>query len=235
MMENWSLGPLEVEALRLSVKVAGVAVVMSLIPAMLCAWILSRRDFWGKSLLDSFIHLPLVLPPVVVGYGLWLLLGPQGSIGSWLQNSFGIQVPFSWLGAALASAVMAFPLFVRALRSSMEALDPQLEGVARTLGATRWRVFWRVTLPLISPGIWAGMLLAFARAVGEFGATLTFVTALQGATLTLPLALRQLIGTAEGASAAGHLCLLYVGLALGALLLSEVLARRVRRHREAES
>ena len=224
----FELTPLEIEALGLSLKVAGWSVAGSLPFGLAIAWLLGRREFVGKTLLDGFVHLPLVLPPVVVGYVLLLLLGRKGPLGGWLFETFGITVAFTWKGAAVAAAVMAFPLMVRAMRLSIEAVDRKLETAARTLGATRANVFLTVTLPLILPGILAGAVLAFARSLGEFGATITFVSNIPGETRTLPLALYSLIQTPGGEAGALRLAVLSVLLSLAALAISEIIARRLR-------
>jgi molybdate transport system permease protein len=228
------LTPLEIEALGLSLKVALWSVLASLPFGLAVAWLLGRRAFFGKALLDGIVHLPLVLPPVVVGYLLLLLFGRDGPLGRWLDATFGIALPFTWEGAALAAAVMAFPLMVRAMRLSIETVDRRLETTARTLGATRLDVFLTVTLPLILPGILAGALLAFARSLGEFGATITFVSTIPGVssipgeTRTLPLTLYSLIQTPGGEAGALRLAVLSVLLSLAALAASEVIARRLR-------
>jgi molybdate transport system permease protein len=193
------------------------------------AWVLARREFFGKTLVNGLVHLPLVVPPVVVGYLLLLLLGREGPLGGFLYDVFGITVAFTWKGAAVAAGVMAFPLMVRAMRLSLELVDRRLEAAARTLGAGRFDVFMTVTLPLMSPGILAGAILAFARSLGEFGATITFVANIPGETRTLPLALYSLVQTPGGEAGALRLVLLSVVLALVALGASEVLARRLRR------
>ncbi len=223
------LTPLEREALGLSLTVAFWSVLASLPFGLATAWLLARREFFGKALLDVLVHVPLVVPPVVVGYLLLLLFGRRGPLGAWLYESFGLIVAFTWKGAALAAAVMAFPLMVRAMRLSLEAVDRRLEAAARTLGAGRFEVFVTVTLPLMSPGILAGAILAFARSLGEFGATITFVSNIPGETRTLPLALFSLTQTPDGETGALRLTLIAVVLALAALAASEVLARRIRR------
>jgi molybdate transport system permease protein len=220
--------PGEVEALRLSLRVAVWSVAVSLPAGLFVAWLLARREFVGKALLDGLVHLPLVLPPVAVGYLLLVLLGRQGPLGRLLYDLFGVGLPFTWQGAALAAAVMAFPLMVRAMRLSLEAVDRRLEAAARTLGARPAEVFLTVTLPLMAPGILAGALLAFARALGEFGATITFAANIPGETRTLPLALFSSIQTPGGEAAALRLALLAVVLSLAALGASELLARRLR-------
>lgn len=225
------LTPLEIEALGLSLRVAVASVVFSLPLGLAAAWLLARRTFPGKSLVDGVIHLPLVVPPVVVGYALLVLLGRRGPVGGWLYDTFGITVAFTWKGAAVAAAVMAFPLMVRAMRLSLEGVDRGLEAAARTLGAGRLRVFATITLPLMAPGILAGVVLAFARALGEFGATITFVSNIPGETRTLPIALYTLTQTPDGEAAAARLALIAVALALAAIVASEWLARRLVRSR----
>lgn len=222
------LTPLEFEALGLSLRVALWSVATSLPLGLLVAWLLARRDFLGKSALNAVVHLPLVLPPVVVGYLLLVLLGREGPLGRLLLDLFGVTLPFTWQGAALAAAVMAFPLMVRAMRLSLEAVDRRLEAAARTLGARPWTVFLTVTLPLMAPGILVGALLAFARSLGEFGATITFAANIPGETRTLPLALYTLVQTPGGEAGAYRLAGLSVLLALAALGASELLARRLR-------
>ncbi|MDU5782515.1 MAG: molybdate ABC transporter permease subunit [Pantoea sp.] len=215
----------EWQAVVLSLKVSSIAVLFSLPFGILTAWILVRCRFPGKSLLDSIIHLPLVLPPVVVGYLLLIGLGRRGVIGQYLYDWFGFSFAFSWRGAALASAVIAFPLMVRAIRLALEAVDMRLEQAARTLGAGRWRVFFTITLPLTLPGIIVGTVLAFARSLGEFGATITFVSNIPQETRTLPLAMFTLIETPGAEGAAARLCAIAIALALLSLLISEWLAR----------
>jgi molybdate transport system permease protein len=206
---------------------------LSLPLGVLTAWLLARREFPGKALFNGLVHLPLVVPPVVVGYLLLVLFGRRGPLGAWLYDSFGITLAFSWRGAALAAGVMAFPLMVRAMRLSLEAVDRRLEAAARTLGAGPLEVFVTITLPLMSPGILAGAILAFARSLGEFGATITFVSNIPGETRTLPLALYSLAQTPGGETGALRLALLAIVLALAALAASEVLARRLRERIEA--
>ena len=215
----------EWQAVMLSLKVSSIAVLFSLPFGILTAWILVRCRFPGKSLLDSIIHLPLVLPPVVVGYLLLIGLGRRGVIGQYLYDWFGFSFAFSWRGAALASAVIAFPLMVRAIRLALEAVDMRLEQAARTLGAGRWRVFFTITLPLTLPGIIVGTVLAFARSLGEFGATITFVSNIPQETRTLPLAMFTLIETPGAEGATARLCIIAIALALLSLLISEWLAR----------
>ncbi|AKH88430.1 molybdate ABC transporter permease subunit [Edwardsiella tarda] len=219
------LSPYEWEAVVLSLQVAGTAVFFSLPIGILTAWVLVRYRFPGKALLDSVIHLPLVLPPVVIGYLLLLAMGRKGVIGAWLYHWFGFSFSFSWHGAALASAVVAFPLMVRAIRLALSAVDQRLELAARTLGATPLRVFFTITLPLSFPGILAGTVLAFARSLGEFGATITFVSNIPGETRTIPLAMYTLIETPGAELEAARLCAIAIALSLLSLLLSEWLAR----------
>ena len=222
-----ALTPFEVEALKLSLLVAFGSVVASLPFGIAIAWLLARYNFYGKTLLDGLVHLPLVLPPVVIGYLLLLLLGRRGPIGGWLYEMFGVTIVFTWQGAALAAAVMAFPLMVRAIRLALELVDRRLEAAARTLGASPMMVFATVTLPLIAPGILTGVVLAFARSLGEFGATITFVSNVPGETRTLPLALFTLLQMPGGEAGAIRLVIISVALALAALVVSEILARRM--------
>lgn len=223
-----SLSPLEIEAIQLSLKVSLWAVAVSLPFGILAAWILARCDFPGKAVFDALIHVPLVVPPVVVGYLLLLVLGRTGPIGGWLYDTFGVTVAFSWQGAAIAAAVMAFPLMVRAIRLSIEAIDVRLEQAARTLGAGPVDVFFSVTLPLTGSGIVVGVILAFARALGEFGATITFVSAIPGETTTLPLALYGFAQVPGQESDAIRLVVISILIAFAAMLCSEFVARRVR-------
>ena len=213
----------------LSLRVGVVSVIASVPPALACAWLLARCDFPGKTLIDGVIHLPLVLPPVAIGFALLVLFGRNGVIGAWLYNVFGFTFAFNWKGAALASAVVAFPLMVRAMRLSLEAVDRKLEAAARSLGAGRWRVIATITLPLMAPGILTGAILAFARSVGEFGATITFVSNIPGETRTLPIALYELTQVPGGDEAAWRLAILSVLLAFAALVCSEMIARRLTR------
>jgi len=222
------LTPVEMEALLLSLQVSVWAMVWSLPVGIAVAWLLARREFPGKAALDALIHLPLVVPPVVVGYTLLVLFGRQGIIGDWLYQAFGIIIAFTWKGAAVAAAVMAFPLVVRAIRLSFEAVDQRLEAAARTLGASPLDAFFTVTLPLTAPGILAGAILGFARSLGEFGATITFVSNIPGESRTLPIALYGFTQTPDGEAAALRLVVISVILAFVALGASEILARRVR-------
>jgi len=224
-----SLTPFEIAALELSIRVALVSVAFSLPLGLAAAWLLARVGFPGKSLVDGLIHLPLVVPPVVVGYGLLLLFGRRGVLGAWFHDALGITFAFNWKGAALASAAMAFPLMVRAIRLSMEAVDRRLESAARTLGAGPLRVFCTVTLPLTAPGLITGAILAFARSIGEFGATIAFVSNIPGETQTLPLALYALIQQPDGDAAAMRLAVLAIAVAFAALLASEASARGIAR------
>ncbi|GLX62082.1 molybdate ABC transporter permease [Proteus vulgaris] len=219
------LSEYEWQAIILSLKVSTVAVIISLPFGIFMAWLLVRVRFPGKSLLDSIIHLPLVLPPVVVGYLLLISMGRRGFIGEWLYNWFGFSFTFSWRGAALASAVVAFPLMVRAIRLALEAVDQRMEQAARTLGASPLRVFFTITLPLSMPGIIAGIVLAFARSLGEFGATITFVSNIPGETRTIPLAMYTLIETPGAEMDAARLCVIAIILALVSLMASEWLTR----------
>ena len=221
--------PSESEALRLSLDVATRSVACSLPLAIALAWVLTRLRFVGRTLLDALVHLPLVLPPVVVGYVLLLLFGTRGIIGSWLQKAFDIELVFTRNGAALATAVMSFPLMVRAIRISLENVDRGLEEAARTLGARGLDRFATITLPLMLPGILAGAITAFSAALGEFGAVITFVSNIPGETRTLALALYTVLQQPGGEHAAARLAGLSLALGLGGLLLSEWLARRLRR------
>lgn len=223
------LSPAELEVLGLSLKVAFWGVLCSLPVALALAYLLARADFPGKILLDGIVHLPLVLPPVVIGYLLLVLLGRNGPLGAWLAEHLGIVFAFRWTGAALAASVMGLPLAVRAMRQSIEAVDRRLEAAASTLGAPPLAVFASVTLPLILPGVLNGMLLSFARSLGEFGATITFVSNIPGETQTLPLAIYSLTQVPGGDAQALRLCVLSVAISLSALVVSEVLLRRARR------
>jgi molybdate transport system permease protein len=223
------LSPGEIDALHLSLSVALRSVVFSLPPAIVIAWILTRRRFVGRTLLDAIVHLPLVLPPVAVGYVLLLLFGTRGPIGGWLDRCCGIVLIFTRNGAALAAAVMSFPLMVRAIRISLENIDRGLEDAARTLGAGPLDRFATISVPLMLPGLLAGAITAFSAALGEFGAVITFVSNIPGETRTLPLALYSALQTPGGEHAAARLAIMSVVLGLGGLLLSEWFARRVRR------
>jgi len=218
--------PDEITAIRLSLKVAFWAMAASLPVGILVALVLARTEFWGKSLLNGLVHLPLILPPVVTGYVLLILFGRRAPIGSFLEHAFGIVFAFRWTGAALASAVMGFPLMVRAIRLSIEMVDRRLEDAAGTLGASLPWVFLTVTLPLILPGVLAGMILSFAKALGEFGATITFVSNIPGETQTISSAIYSLIQTPDGDVAALRLVVVSIVIAVAALIGAEWFARR---------
>jgi molybdate transport system permease protein len=226
---NNLLTPAEIDALRLSLEVAAKSVGFSLPLAILVAWILTRARFPGRSVLDAFVHLPLVVPPVAVGFVLLVVFGINGTIGGWLHNRLGIQLAFTTAGAAFATAVMTFPLMVRAIRLSLENVDVGLEAAARTLGAGAWDRFFSITLPLMLPGILAGAVTAFAAGLGEFGAVITFASNVPGVTRTLPLALYTAIQSPTGDSVAMRLAAISVILGLLGLLAAELIARRVRR------
>jgi molybdate transport system permease protein len=223
------LTPLEIEAVSLSLWVASWSTLTVLPLAIVAALILARAEFWGKSLFDGIIHLPLVLPPVVIGYLLLITLGTRGVIGSWLLENFGIRLIFTSAGASVAAGVMSFPLMVRAIRLAIEAIDGGLEAAARTLGAGPIDRFLTITLPLMLPGILSGAVMAFAASLGEFGATITFVSNIPGETRTLPLAIYTATQTPDGDLEAARLVALSFTLSLSALILSEWLGRRVRR------
>ncbi len=217
----------------LSIKVACTAVALMLPIAFWLAWTLARRDFPGKLLLDALVHLPLVVPPVVTGWLLLILFAPAGPIGGFLANSLGITLLFRWTGATLAAAIMAMPLMVRAMRLSIEAIDPRLEQAARTLGAAPLRLFLTISLPLALPGIAAAMVLGFARSIGEFGATITFVSDVPGETRTLPIAIYAALQQPGAERTVLTLSLLSIALSLGALMGSELIVRRTKRQRIA--
>lgn len=221
----WTLSPEEWTAIRLSLWVSSVAMLASLPFGILIALALARGRFWGKSLLNGIVHLPLILPPVVTGFLLLVLFGRRGAIGQFLDSWFGIVFSFRWTGAALACAVMAFPLMVRSIRLSIEAVDRKLEEAAGTLGANSLWVFLTVTLPLTLPGIIAGMILAFAKAMGEFGATITFVSNIPGETQTLSAAIYTFTQVPGGDAGALRLTIVSVAISMLALLVSELLAR----------
>jgi len=225
----FDLSPAELSALRLSLRVAFWAMVGSLPLGIVVALILARGRFWGKSILDAVVHLPLVMPPVVTGYLLLLLFGRRGALGQFFAETFGIVFAFRWTGAALACAVMSFPLMVRAIRLSIEAVDRRLEDAAGTLGAGPVWVFFIVTLPLILPGIIAGMILTYARSLGEFGATITFVANIPGETQTLPSAIYSLIQVPGGDAGALRLTAISIAVSMAALIAAELLARCVGR------
>ncbi len=221
------LGPDGWQAVGLSLRVSIWATVLSLPLALYVAYVLARKEFWGKQLLNGIVHLPLILPPVVTGYLLLMTFGRRAPIVAWLEQTFGIVLAFRWTGAALAAAIMAFPLMVRAMRLAIEAVDPKLEQAARTLGASSAQVFLSVTFPLILPGMIAGAVLGFAKAMGEFGATITFVSNIPGQTQTVPSAIYGFLQIPGGEGDALKLVGLSVVLSLGAVLIAEVLARRV--------
>lgn len=223
---SW-LSPDEWRAVALSLRVSALAVLFSLPFGILVAFILARCDFRGKAVLNGLVHLPLILPPVVTGYLLLLTFGRQGVVGAVLAEWFGIVLAFRWTGAVLAAAVMAFPLMVRAIRLAIEAVDPKLEAAAATLGANPWQVFTSVTLPLILPGVLVGAILGFAKAMGEFGATITFVANIPGQTQTLPSAIYGFLQVPGGDGQAMRLVWVAIFIAMAALALSEVLARRL--------
>jgi molybdate transport system permease protein len=221
-----TLSPEEWEIVRLSLKVSGVAVLATMPLAFALAWLLARGRFPGRVLLDAVVHLPLVLPPVVTGWLLLVAFGHNGAAGRWFEDWFGLTFIFRWTGAALAAAVMSLPLMIRPMRLSIEAVDRKLEGAARTLGASGWRTFFSITLPLAMPGILVGAILGFARSLGEFGATITFVSNIPGETRTLPLAIYAALQMPGGDATVARLSGIAVVLSLAALLASEVLVRR---------
>nr|WP_119223101.1 molybdate ABC transporter permease subunit [Haemophilus parahaemolyticus] len=220
----------ELNAIYLSLKVATIAILFALPVATFIAWILSRKQFWGKQLLNGIVHLPLVLPPVVIGYLLLIVMAKRGAIGQYLWEWFGFSFSFSWRGAVLASAVMAFPLMVRSIKQAFDAIDPKLEQAARTLGASPLKVFFTLNLPLSFSGIIAGAVLGFARSLGEFGATITFVSNIPNQTQTIPAALFTFIETPDGELAAARLCAIAIVISLIALSASEWLAERQKRY-----
>jgi molybdate transport system permease protein len=228
------LTPDEWNAVHLSIRVSVVATLFSLPPGILIALLLARGRFWGRSVLNGLVHLPLILPPVVTGYLLLLTFGRRGPVGAFLEQHFGIVFSFRWTGAALACGIMAFPLMVRAIRLSIEAVDRRLEAAAGTLGASPPWVFATITLPLILPGIVAGMILSFAKAMGEFGATITFVSNIPGETQTLPSAIYTFTQVPGGDEGALRLTIVSIVIAMAALVGSEVLARRIGRRMEVE-
>lgn len=224
-----ALTPSEWDAIRLSLRVATVAAIFSLPVGIAVAYLLARVRFPGRTLFDAFVHLPLVMPPVVTGYLLLLLFGRRGPIGAWLDSTFGIVLAFNWTGAALACAIMGFPLMVRAIRISLETIDTKLEAAAATLGARRIVVLLSVTLPLALPGIIAGLVLSFARALGEFGATITFVGNIPNVTQTIPSAIYTYTQIPNGEVQALRLTIISVVISFAALLISEALVRRAAR------
>ncbi len=223
------LSPAEWAAVLLSLEIAAKAVAFSLPLAVAVAWLLARYEFPGKAIVDGIVHLPLVLPPVVVGYLLLLTFGVRGPVGAWLNEYLGVRLVFTAAGASLATATMAFPLMVRAIRLSIEALDPGLDEAARTLGAGKLDRFFTIALPLILPGILAGGMIAFAASLGEFGAVITFASNVPGETQTLPLAIYSAVQRPDGEAIAARLAAISITLAFAGLLLSEYLARRVKR------
>ncbi|EJH2588206.1 molybdate ABC transporter permease subunit [Vibrio parahaemolyticus] len=217
---------LEYQALMLSLKVGAYAVLWLIPLGVFLAWLLSRKEFFGKSILDSLIHLPLVLPPVVIGYLLLVSLGRQGFLGHWLYEHLGLVFSFNWKGAVVACIVVALPLMVRSVRLSLESVDPKLEHAASTLGASPLKVFLTITLPLTIPGIITGTMLSFARSLGEFGATISFVSNIPGETQTIPLAMYNFIETPGAEMEAARLCIISIALALSTLMISEWLNRK---------
>jgi molybdate transport system permease protein len=222
----FELAPAEWTAIELSLRIALVATAWALPFGIAVGWLLARGKFWGKTMLDGLVHLPLVLPPVVTGYLLLMWFGRKGPIGAFLYDQFGVVFAFRWTGAALASGVMGFPLLVRPIRLALEAIDRRLEDAAGTLGANPALVFFTVTLPLALPGIIAGLLLCFARALGEFGATITFVSNIPGQTQTISAAIYTFLQIPDGDAAAGRLVIVAIGLSLAALVAAEWLGRR---------
>lgn len=220
------LSDYEYQALLLSIKVAGFAILWLIPIGIGLAWLLAKKQFIGKGLVESLVHLPLVLPPVVIGYLLLVLMGRQGIIGSWLNEVFGLVFSFSWKGASLACIVVALPLMVRSIRLSLETVDSKLEEAAATLGASPIKVFFTITLPLMIPGIITGTMLSFARSLGEFGATISFVSNIPGETQTIPLAMYTFIETPGAEMEAARLCAISIAIALGSLMLSEWLNRK---------
>jgi molybdate transport system permease protein len=223
------LTPYELSALWISLKVATFVAGLTVVPATLLGWLLARRSFRGKVLVEAFVHAPLVVPPVVVGYLLLLGFGSQGWIGRWLQDVFGVRLVFTWQGAVLAAAIVAFPLAVRSVRLAVSMVDPRLEEAALALGYSPLRTALRVTLPLAWPGILGGCLLAFSRSLGEFGATITFAGNIEGVTQTLPLAIHSLLQVPGGESPAMRLVVLSLVVCFASLLISEGLMRLSRR------
>ncbi len=222
----FDISPTEWTAILLSLRVAIIATLVATPFGIALAWLLARRNFWGKSILDALVHLPLVLPPVVTGYLLLISFGRRGPIGAFLADHFGIVFSFRWTGAALSCGVMGFPLLVRPIRLAIEAIDRKLEDAAATLGADRLWIFLTVTLPLAMPGLIAGMVLCFAKALGEFGATITFVSNIPGETQTISAAIYTLTQVPGGDAAAGRLVLVAIAISLAALVVAEWLARR---------
>ena len=224
----------ELAAIALSLRVSLLAVLCAMPFAIATAYVLARKQFYGKSLFDALIHLPLLMPPVLTGYVLLMLLGRHGAIGYWLDQWFGFTFAFRWTGAVIAAAIMAFPLFVRSIRLSIEAIPRQIDEMAASLGARPWSAFWQVTLPLSVPGIVAGMTLAFAKALGEFGATITFVSNIPGETQTIALAMHTLTQVPGGGSGIARLAMVSVLISIGALVASEWAVRRAAYRRPSE-
>ena len=225
----WSLSPAEIEALRLSVRIAAWSTAISLPLAAVAAYVLARYRFWGKEVLNALLHMPLVLPPVVTGYLLLVLLGRRGLVGAWLEETFGLVFAFRWIGAVVAAAVVAFPLMVRPIRLSLEAIDRRLESAATTLGANRLWTILTVTLPLSLPGMVVGAILGFTRSLGEFGATITFVSNIPGETQTLSLAVHSALQVPGGEPGAMRLTIIIIVVTVVALVASEMLGRYVAR------
>ncbi|HWU83156.1 MAG TPA: molybdate ABC transporter permease subunit [Methylophilaceae bacterium] len=225
-MDILQLSPAEIAALALSIKVALWCTLVSVVPGIFMGWLLARRTFSGKGLVDGLVHLPLVLPPVVPGYLLLILLGTQGIVGKWLHDQFGITLAFTWKGAVVASALLAFPLMVRSVRLAIMQVDRKLEAAAQSLGANPWYVFFTVTLPLAIPGILTGLILTFSRSLGEFGATITFVGNIEGETRTLPLAIYTYTQVPGADAQALRLVIIAIVIALAALYFSNLLERR---------
>ncbi len=232
-MPSWiSLTSDEWTALWLSLRVSIIGLALMLVPGVASGWLLARKSFFGKSAFDALVHLPLVMPPVVTGYLLLILLGRRGWIGRLLHDKIGLDIAFTWKAAMLAAAVMGFPLLVRSVRLAMELVDRKLEQAARTLGSSPWRVFLTITLPLAMPGVLAGAVLAFARSLGEFGATITFAGNIAGETRTLPVAIFTSMQQVGGGDAALRMVIVSIAMSLAALIASEALARRMRRRIE---
>lgn len=223
--------PAELEIIWLSLKVAGVATLASVVPAVAVAWVLARSRIWGRSALNVLVHLPLVVPPVVTGYFLLRVFGRHGWVGEWLERYLGLQFSFRWTGAALAAGIMAFPLVVRAVRLGIESVDDRVEESAGTLGASPLWVFLTITLPLAIPGVLAGLIIGFAKALGEFGATITFVSNIPGETQTLALAIFTQLERPGGDEAAMRLAMVSIAISVLALVASEVLSRSFTRRR----
>lgn len=234
-MSIMALSPDDYDALWLTLKIASVATCATLPVAVLVAYLLARKRFWGHAFVNGLVHLPLVLPPVVTGYLLLLAFGQQGLIGQWLDQCCSIVLSFRWTGAALAAGIMAFPLMVRAIRLSIEQVDRRLEGAAATLGAPDWAILLTITLPLALPGILAGAILGFAKALGEFGATITFVSNIPGQSRTIAASIYSHTQVPDGDSAALQLSLIAVAVSMLALLLSEWLAHRMHRNRTGDT